>query len=50
MISAGVLIDESLIGAVLDLLAGPFDLTVRGEVFLSVKQSLMVRQVCNLSG
>ncbi len=35
---------EGSIGAVLDLLAGPFDLAVRGEVFLSVKQSLMVRQ------
>ncbi len=38
---------EGAVGAVLDLLAGPFDLAVRGEVFLPVRQSLMTRQgVC----
>lgn len=34
---------EGAVGAVLDLLAGPFNLAVRGEVFLSVRQSLMAR-------
>jgi len=34
---------EGAVGAVLDLLAGPFNLVVRGEVFLSVRQSLMAR-------
>lgn len=34
---------EGSVGAVLDLLAGPFDLAVRGEVLLPVCQSLMVR-------
>lgn len=34
---------EGAVGAVLDLLAGPFDLVVRGEVILPVRQSLMVR-------
>lgn len=34
---------EGAVGAVLDLLAGPFDLAVRGEVFLPVCQSLMTR-------
>lgn len=32
---------EGAVGAVLDLLAGPFDLAVRGEVILRVCQSLM---------
>lgn len=35
---------EGAVGAVLDLLAGPFDLAVRGEVFLPVCQSLMTRR------
>ncbi|MFA4884409.1 MAG: prephenate dehydratase [Desulfotomaculaceae bacterium] len=34
---------EGAVGAVLDLLAGPFDLAVRREVVLPVCQSLMVR-------
>ncbi|NLI13423.1 prephenate dehydratase [Pelotomaculum propionicicum] len=34
---------EGSVGAVLDLLAGPYYLFVRGEVFLSVRQSLMTR-------
>jgi len=34
---------EGAVGAVLDLLAGPFDLAVRGEVLLPVCQALMAR-------
>lgn len=34
---------EGAVGAVLDLLAGPYDLAVRGEVFLPVRQCLMTR-------
>jgi prephenate dehydratase len=39
---------EGAVNAVLDLLAGPFDLTVRGEVFLPVRQTLMARRGVNL--
>lgn len=35
---------EGAVGAVLDLLAGPYDLKVRGEIFLPVCQSLMARR------
>lgn len=34
---------EGAVGAVLDLLAGPYDLNVRGEIFMPVCQSLMSR-------
>ncbi len=35
---------EGAVGAVLDLLAGPFNLVVRGEIYLPVRQSLLVRR------
>lgn len=35
---------EGAVGAVLDLLAGPYDLNVRGEIFMPVCQSLMARR------
>lgn len=39
---------EGAVGAVLDLLAGPFNLVVRGEVYLPVRQSLMARRGLDL--
>jgi prephenate dehydratase len=39
---------EGAVGAVLDLLAGPFNLFVQGEVYLPVRQSLMARQGVDL--
>lgn len=35
---------EGAVGAVLDLLAGPYNLCVHGEIFLPVRQTLMARR------